>query len=129
MIGTEDFNEIVKEVQEEIVSFLYEPIPDDPEMIEQRGSILQSYMARLSKMLADVKYRQDMAIVYHGRESKGEVAATVMNSFVKAKCADENYMVTLIDGLLKKCYAENDWNRTLISKAKEERRVNNTNGQ
>jgi len=127
MKGIEDFNEIVKEVQEEITSFLYESTPEAPEMIVARGNQLQSYMGRLSKMLADVKYRQDMAIVYHARESKSEVVSTVMNSYVKAKCSDENYMVTLIEGLLRKCYAENEWNRTLISKAKEEYRVNNTN--
>lgn len=127
MKGIEDFDKIVKEVQEEITSFLYEPTPDDPEMIVQRGNILQSYMGRLSKILADVKYRQDIALVHHARESQREVVSTVMNSYVKAKCTDENYMVTLIEGLLRKCYAENDWNRTLVSKAKEEYRVNNTN--
>jgi len=120
MQGIEEMDIIIQEVQEEIVSFLYEPTPDDPEMIVQRGNQLQSYMGRLTKMLADVKYKQDMAIVHHARDSKGEVVGTVMNSFVKAKCSNQNYMVTLIEGLLKKCFAENEWNRTLVSKAKAE---------
>lgn len=125
MKGIEDIDKIIKEVQEEITSFLYEPTPDDSEMIIQRGNQLQAYMGRLSKLLADVKYRQDMALVYNTRESKGEVVGTVMNSYVKAKCTDENYMVTLIDGLLRKCYAENEWNRTLVSKAKAEMQTYN----
>lgn len=115
------------ELDQEIIPFLYEPVPDDPAVIEARGSQLQSYMARLSKMLTDAKYYQDHAIVSHARESKKEVPSTVMNSFVKAKCANENYLATLIESLLKKCYAENDWLRTLLSKAKEEIKVNQQN--
>jgi len=120
MQGIESIESILKEVQEEIVPFLFEPTPDDIEKIIARGNQVQAYMGRLSKMLADAKFYQDHAIIYNSNESKGFVVSTVMNSYVRAKCAGENYLVTLIDSLLKKCYSENDWNRTLVSKAKAE---------
>ena len=124
MLPIQDINEIAKELQEEIVDFLSEPTPDDPETIIMRGGQLQAYMGRLSKMLADAKYYQDNALVHYAEESKGKVASTVMNSYVKALCKSENRLVTILEKLLEKCKCENDWNRTLISKAKEEYKLN-----
>lgn len=121
------FDQIVSELNEEIVYFLNEQTPDIPDLIIERGNKLQSYMARLSTMLADAKYYQDGAFILNARESKGDVASTAMSGYIKAKCKDENYLVTLIENLLKKCYSENEWNRTLISKSKEEFRVSNSN--
>jgi hypothetical protein len=122
-----DFDYIVSELNEEIVKFLHTETPDDPEAIVDRGNKLQSYMGRLSTMLADAKYYQDNAFVHYANDSKGMVASTAMSGFIKARCKDENYLVNLLENLLKKCYSENEWNRTLISKAKEEFRVNNSN--
>lgn len=121
------FDNIVSELNEEIVLFLYESTPDDPESIVARGNKLQSYMGRLSTMLADAKYYQDNAFIHFASTTKGQVASTAASGFIKANCKDENYLVNLIENLLKKCYSENEWNRTLISKAKEEFRVSNSN--
>lgn len=121
-----DFDSTVSELNEEIVHFLNEETPDDPESIIARGNKLQSYMARLSTMLADAKYYQDNALEHWAIETKGQVGSTAVSLFIKAKCKDQNYLVNLCENLLKKCYSENEWNRTLISKAKEEYRVSNS---
>ena len=123
--GVQPIEEILKEITEEIYIFLHQQTPEDPNVIEARGASLQSYIARLVKMLADCKYRKDIALHNVIKVNHKEVGSTVMKSYCESECQDENYMVTLVDGLLKKCYAENDWNRTLMSKAKEEYRVNN----
>ena len=116
----QSLEEILKEIAEEIYPFLHSPTPDDPYLIEQRGANLQSYIARLTKMISDCKFWKDIAIHQAILDSRGQVAQTVMNKFCEAKCQHENYAVNVIDGLIKKCYAENDWNRTLLSKAKAE---------
>ena len=121
-----DFDSTVSELNEEIVLFLNEETPDNPESIVVRGNKLQSYMARLSTMLADAKYYQDNALERWAIETKGQVGSTAVSLFIKAKCKDQNYLVNLIENLLRKCYSENEWNRTLISKAKEEFRVSNS---
>lgn len=121
-----DFDSIVSELNEQIVQFLNEETSDDPESIVARGNKLQSYMARLSTMHADAKYYQDNAYEHHAIETKGQVSSTAVSGFIKAKCKDQNYLVNLTENLLKKCYSENEWNRTLISKAKEEYRVSNS---
>lgn len=121
-----NFDDTVSELNEQIVHFLNEETPDDPESIIVRGNKLQSYMARLSTMLADAKYYQDNAFEHWAIETKGQVASVAASGYIKAKCKDQNYLVNLIENLLKKCYSENEWNRTLISKAKEEFRVSNS---
>ena len=121
-----DFDSTVSELNEEIVLFLNEETPDDAESIIVRGNKLQSYMARLSTMLADAKYYQDNALEHWAIETKGQVGSTAVSLLIKAKCKDQNYLVNLVENLLKKCYSENEWNRTLISKAKEEFRVSNS---
>lgn len=121
-----NFDQIVSELNEEIVLFLHETTPDDAESIIERGNKLQSYMGRLSTMIADAKYYQDNAYIHFASTTKGQVASTAVSGFIKANCKDENYLVNLIENLLKKCYSENEWNRTLISKAKEEFRVSNS---
>jgi hypothetical protein len=127
MIGIKEAHVIAKEIYEEIVHFLEEPTPDEVESIISRGNQLQSYMGRLSVMLADAKYYQDNALVYHAENAKGMVSSTAMNSYVKALCKDENRLVNIIEKLLVKCQAENDWNRTLVSKAKVEYEANRNN--
>ena len=116
----DSLEEILTEIIEEIYPFLHSPTPEHPELIEQRGANLQSYIARLTKMLSDCKYWKDIAIHQAVLDNKGKVAQTIMNKFCESECKDENYAINMVDGLIKKCYAENDWNRTLLSKAKAE---------
>lgn len=115
------FNEIIDVIEKEIYPFLAEPISEEIDIVISRGDILQSYIAILVKYLADAKYYLDQKIKKVVPENKGAVSQPVMRMFCEAQCEDENYLFGLIKGLLEKCYAENDWNRTLVSKAKMEK--------
>lgn len=119
------FENIIKDIEEVIYPFLAEPISEEPSIIESRGSILQAHIATLVKYLADSKYYLDQKIQVVVPDNKGKVAQPVMRIYCESLCEDENYLHNLIGGLLDKCYKENDWNRTLLSKAKEEYRINN----
>jgi hypothetical protein len=107
----------------EIYEFLLQPTPDDIVMVEQRGSYLLVYLARMSKMLADAKLLFDKHYVRMVQENRNIVTSTVMRSYCESLCNEQKYLVNLIESLIKKCEYEIDWCRTLISKAKEEMRL------
>jgi hypothetical protein len=119
------FDAIIKDIEEVIYPFLAEPISEEVEIVIARGNILQSYIASLVKYMADAKYYLDQKIKKVIPENKGAVSQPVMRMYCESLCEDENYLFGLIKGLLDKAYSENDWNRTLVSKAKMERAVNN----
>lgn len=116
-----EFSKIIDHIEEEIYAFLAEPISEEPEVIIERGNVMHSYMAILSKYYADSKYYSNQAMLDAIKKCKEEKIPQGLHArFCDASIANEQQLVDLIKGLLEKCYKENDWNRTLVSKAKVE---------
>ena len=110
----------------EIQDYLEITCSEDPEECIARGNDLVVYMARSGKMLADAKYHKDQALANSIIRSLGEQAgapATVLNKLVDAACKRENLLVNKIERIHRTCIHQVDWLRTVVSKAKEERRV------
>lgn len=110
----------------QIQEFLEESISDDPESCVQRGNKLVVYLARTSKLLADSKYHKDKALANSIVRNLGEQAGappSVLNKLVDAACMNENMVMNLVDKLNRTCTHQIDWLRTVVSKAKEERRT------
>lgn len=124
---------IIQEL-ETMQSFLEIDISDDVAEVEERGSKLQVYMARSGKMLADAKnvYNKSMKteIVIILKEYMVEMGAshTAVNTMIKAACHKEQYIVDWIERINRTCTHQLDWCRTLISKYKEEMRMNTYGG-
>jgi len=106
--------------------FLEEDITDDPEACIARGNILVTYLARTGKMLADAKYHKDAALkssIMKELRDNGSCAPSIMKQLVDAACQENNYMVNWLERLNRTCVHQIDWLRTVVSMAKEERRV------
>ena len=114
----------------EIQAYLEIEVGDDVSEAQERGSTLQVYMARTGKMLADAKkalnLKKQSGIMDILREtSKYSIkSATGINELIKSVCADEQYLVDWCERLNRTCTHQADWCRTLISKYKEEMRMN-----
>lgn len=110
----------------EIQSFLEITCSEDPEECIARGNDLVVYLARSSKMLADAKYHKDKALADSIIRNLGEQAGappSVLNKLVDAACKRENMITNWIERINRTCTHQVDWLRTVVSKAKEERRV------
>jgi len=110
----------------EIQNYLEITCSEDPEECIARGNDLVVYMARSGKMLADSKYHKDQALADSIIRSLGEQAGappSVLNKLVDAACKRENNLVNRLDRIHRTCVHQVEWLRTVVSKAKEERRV------
>ena len=110
--------------------FIEVTVGDDPKEWTERGSVLCEYMARSGKCLADAKY--------HLAEKKkhfivGELSrlldlfsysATTQRELISNCCGDLERIVTWFDRINRTCTHQVDWIRTLISKEKEEMKMN-----
>ena len=119
--------EDIKFELEAIQQFLEISISEDMAEVEQRGNELVVYMARSGKLLADAKYHRDeklnSAIVEELKKIL-QLAPSTANKYIDALTKEENYLVSWSERVNRTCTHQIDWCRTLISKAKEELRIN-----
>jgi len=88
-----------------------------------RGSELAVHIARSSKMLADAKYLQDLAIQENTLlcyELYKSMPPSTRNKLVESMCAKENYLVNWIERINRTATHQLSFMVTLISKAKAE---------
>lgn len=116
-----------------IDAYLQLSINDDPETCIKRGNVLVAYMARTGKMMADAKWHKDTALkseIMQQLRDNGSAPASILNKLIDAACTRENYIFLWVERLNKTTTHQIDWLRTVVSKAKEERRtVGGVSGQ
>lgn len=127
MIITET-SKLLTEAQE-IDDFLQITISEDINEVVERGNAIQVYMARTGKMLADAKYhlnkkRKDDIMQVLQVIIPEKLSAKVQNSLIDSIAREEQYLVDWIERINRTCVHQLDWCRTLVSKAKEEMRLN-----
>lgn len=115
-------NEFIAEIQS-MQDYLEITCSDDVNEMIGRISVLNVYMARSGKMLADAIETREKAIqgVYaeHGK-SIAKMPATVANKFIDSQVSEENKIVKWLDRINATCKHQSDNLRTLISYAKEQ---------
>ena len=117
-----------------IQEFLEEPLTDDIELVEARGSMLQVYLARSGKIFADSKAEYNKAITSEVMEilKKAAMGAgashTAVNTLVKAACSNEQYLVDWSERIHKTTARQLDWCRSVLSKYKAELTMNTYGG-
>lgn len=121
-------DEIRKEVSE-MISFLKIEMQDEMNEAVPRGNMLSVYLARSSEMLAQAKYyynkkKNEGAMEVIGRLLKNEkIAASTQKALIDTMCADEQYLVDLIERMNATITHQLDWCRSLVSKNKEEMKL------
>lgn len=98
---------------------------DNPNAVVQRGNYLESYMAISGKMLADAKYHYNEMVNSHVIEAvrvgnEGKMGTSTINKYIEALCRDAAYYVDWCDRINRACTHQLDFQRTIISKLKEE---------
>ena len=109
-----------------IQDFLEISVSDNPEEVVQRGNDLSVYIARTGKMCADAEYHRDAVLNSEAvRILKEQAAApaSVINKMIDAACKETNYLVKWCDRLNRTATHQQDWCRSVLSKAKEEMRL------
>lgn len=105
-------------------------VGDDPNEWSERGSVLCEYMARSGKCLADAKYHlaeKKKTFIIQELSSLLDLfnySATTQRELISNSCGDLERLVTWFDRLNRSCTHQVDWIRTLISKEKEEMKLN-----
>jgi hypothetical protein len=110
----------------EIQNYLTITCSEDPNEIIERGNDLAVYLARTGKMLADSKYWQDEAVKNSTLEELGKaikIPPSILKELISASTKKENYLVNWITRLNSSCTHQLDWLRSVLSKAKEEMRL------
>lgn len=105
------------------------------EEVVQRGNSLIVYISRTGNMLAEANYylnekmkSEEMKLIEQ-MLSNENISTKVQNALVDSLCKDEKYLVNLIERLNRTCTHQMEWCRTLVSKGKEEMRLNNARGE
>lgn len=103
-------------------------ISEQPADAFDRGSTLAVYIARTGKMMCDAKYHQDEARnkaiqAISGGDTLLRLPASTLNKYVDSCIQDENYMVNWCERLHRTCEKQWEWCRTIISYAKEEKKL------
>lgn len=113
-----------------IQDFLEEPLSDDPYIVEQRGSELSVYMARSGKIFADATAEYKKALnseivdVILPQMAKAAGASyTVQNMLAKSACHEKEQVALWAERIHKTCVRQLDWCRSVLSKAKEQMRI------
>lgn len=112
-----------------IEAFLEDEPSDEPNELLSRLGILNVYMARTGRILADAKYYQDKA----ARDAFEMLAPgifdkkpTVVSRFIGSLTPKANHVVNFADRLNRACVHASDNMRTQVSFAKEEMRLVNS---
>lgn len=106
--------------------FLEQEAPDDPNMLYERISKTNVYLARSGKLLAEVKLYQDqeMADVFAKySDSINAMKATTANKFIESLLANVNYYVNWLDRINRAFVHSGDNLRTQMSFLKEDLRL------
>lgn len=126
-----DLYESLMKEAEQMQSFLEITISDDPQEVIERGSDLVVYLARSAKMLADAKlllneHKKDetLAVVRNFIYDQ-KLSAKVQNALIDGLCRQYQYLVDWLDRLNAAITHQLDWCRSVVSKNKEEMRLNN----
>ena len=113
-----------------IQEYLEEGCSEELPLLSEYGSKIAEYMARSGKMLADSKHWKQVANSKAIRKIAEEYAgkkfppALVVKDFIESECQIETHLLNWVDRLNTSCTHRLDWCRTLISKGKEELRLN-----
>lgn len=130
------FEDLVKEAGK-IQRFLDESLDDglvrdNPELVEEHGFKLASYVSRTGKMKADAEHwlsaREGLDIVIKVKHLLTQIptaSANVQNAVIKTVCRDERHLVTWCERLNRTATHQLDWCRSVLSYEKEERRMSN----
>lgn len=113
-------------------SFLNSEISDDMYAVTDRGCRLAVIISRTGKMLADAKYwlneRKRVEVLEVISQIKdNKLSSKIQNALIDSICKEEQYIVDWCERLNRSATHQLDWCRTLISKAKEEMRLNGSN--
>ena len=122
------FEDLLREA-EAIQDIIEQPVPEEIEAIVNWGNELLGYIARTGKMKADARYHLDKkkksAIMDTLREiGKNAMPASTLNDLIKANCENENYLYEWCERLNRSATHQLDWLRSLVSKEKEQMRLN-----
>lgn len=123
LIATMDQLEREAQMIDEI---LQEEISEDAEACIRRGNELTAYLARTGKMLADMKWHKDQAMkssTIKELSEHGAAPPSILKPLIESACTRENFLFTWIERLHRTCGHQIDWLRTVVSLAKEERRL------
>jgi len=105
-------------------------VGDDPNEWKERGSTLCEYMARSAKCLADAKYhlseKKKTFIIHTLGRMMNEIgySAGTQRELIASSCGDLERLVTWYERLNRTITHQVDWIRTLISREKEEMKMN-----
>lgn len=106
--------------------FLEQEAPDDPNMLFERISRTNVYLARSGKLLAEVKLYQDqeMSDVFAKYSDYiNALKATTANKFIESQLASVNYYVNWLDRINRAFVHSGDNLRTQMSFLKEDLRL------
>ena len=121
----------IRNEAQQIQEFLEITMSDNPQEVIERGNVLQVYMARTGKLLADAKYilndqkRHETMDIIRDFIIDQKLSAKVQNALIDGLCKEEQYLVDWIDRLNAACTHQLDWCRSVNSKIKEEMRLTN----
>ena len=124
--------ELLKEEAQHIQAFLeITPSEDGNEAVE-RGNELIVHIARTGKMLADAKYHLNskkksdvMDTLRNVAKETPHATTKAVNLLVESVCREEQFMVDWLERLNRAATHQMEWCRSIVSKAKEEMRLNN----
>lgn len=120
---TKRITQAISEELESIQSFLEQDPGDDPNVLVERLTYLNSYMARTGFLLAEAKSDLDEATGLVFSEFSDfilKMPATVSTKFIASRCKEENFYVSWIERINRSCVHQSDNIRTQVSFAKEQ---------
>lgn len=120
---TKRITQAISEELESIQSFLEQDPGDNPNVLVERLSYLNAYMARTGFLLAEAKSDLDEAtslVFSEFSEFILKMPATVSTKFISSRCKEENFYVSWIERINRSCVHQSDNIRTQVSFAKEQ---------
>jgi ElaB/YqjD/DUF883 family membrane-anchored ribosome-binding protein len=124
--------EQLKEEAQQIQEFLEIMPSEDGNEAVDRGNELIVHIARTGKMLADAKYHFNQKKSSEVMDTLRKVAketphatTKAVNLLVESICREEQFMVDWLERLNRAATHQMEWCRSVVSKAKEEMRLNN----
>lgn len=102
------------------------PSPEDIDGIIGHGMELAGVIGLCAKTLADAKKLLNLCELNYMNENRDQWdKATVLRKMMDGTLAEENSLVTWADRIMSACTHKMDFYRSVVSKYKEELRLNN----
>lgn len=127
VMTVEEIDKYCKEIQPFIEAEYNADVTDE---VIARANTLEAYMALTGKMTADSKYRYNEVLssvfieaVKEGNKSR--MQTSTLNKYIDTLCRDYQHLVDWSDRINRTITHELDFARTIISKIKEEMKMNN----